>query len=130
MDWQALLTDSGQEAAAWEALDIHDYAVTVRPSCECLPEWIRTAVVLVRADTILDIQDADTGEPVEYRHHYRTVTGFFDLIQDALDRDAASVDVTYDSVLHFPTQIAIDYDVAIADDEIWYTVWGLVAQRN
>lgn len=116
--------------AAWEALGIHDYSITMQPSCYCLPEWIRTAVVVVRTDTILDVRDAATGEPLEHRYHYRTVDGLFDLIQDALDRQAASVEVTYDATYHFPATIAIDYEINTADEEIWYTVSGLVTQRE
>jgi hypothetical protein len=115
--------------AAWEAMGIHDYAITMQPSCYCLPEWIRTAVVVVRADTVLDVQDPNTGESLQHRYHYRTVSGLFDLIQDAFDRGAASVEVTYHETSHFPTSIAIDYEVNVADEEIGYTVWGLVMQR-
>jgi hypothetical protein len=118
------------QRAAWEALGIHDYSVTMQPQCYCPPEAIRTAVVQVRADTVLDVQDPATGEPPAFRQLYRTVEGLFDLIQDAFDRNAESVDVTYDEILHFPTNIAIDYDTNAYDEEIYYTVWGLATQRD
>ncbi len=49
-----------------------------------------------------------------------SVTRLFDLIQDAIDRDAASIIVEYQTSLGYPFDISIDYDAAVADEEVRY----------
>jgi len=45
----------------------------------------------------------------------------FALIQDAIDREADKITVTYDETLGYPTAINIDYSVMMADEEQSYT---------
>ncbi|HEU0021543.1 MAG TPA: DUF6174 domain-containing protein [Dehalococcoidia bacterium] len=46
-------------------------------------------------------------------------------LQDAIDRDAASIRVNYDSRLGYPVSIAIDYNTMMADEELGFSVSGL-----
>ncbi len=54
-----------------------------------------------------------------------SVDALYDVIQGAVDRDAAVVTVSYDNALHYPTSIQIDYIINAADDELSVTASGL-----
>ena len=51
---------------------------------------------------------------------YRTVDGLFDLIQYAINEDAASITAAFDSTLGYPTDANIDYDADTADEEMGF----------
>ncbi|MEH2050193.1 DUF6174 domain-containing protein [Nostoc sp.] len=44
------------------------------------------------------------------------------MIQDAINRNAFSLNVRYNSKLGYPTQIDIDYNSQIANEEIFLTI--------
>jgi hypothetical protein len=48
--------------------------------------------------------------------------GVFDLIEDALDRDAGRIEVTYDSRYGHPIDATIDYILNAVDDELSFRV--------
>ena len=56
-----------------------------------------------------------------------TVGDLFDLLEEAYDRGAVTVNVTFDSEAGYPTELYIDYDQRMADEEIGYTVTDLDA---
>ena len=66
-----------------------------------------------------DVESGDSVDP-DFRASFRSVTRLFDLIQDAIDQDAASIIVEYQTDLGYPFEISIDYDAAVADEEVRY----------
>jgi hypothetical protein len=67
---------------------------------------------------------ANTGKPVnpEYFKNYNSIPKLFDLVQDAIAKKAHSLSVTYHPTLGYPTQINIDYDQQMADEELYLTI--------
>ena len=61
---------------------------------------------------------------------FDTIDGLFNMVDDAIDRNAHSLDVTYDEQLGFPTIIAIDFLENAIDDEITVTATGLTPISN
>jgi len=101
----------------WSQAAIQDYQIVVQQLCFC--GYTRPVRVTVRSGNIVSRVDADTGEPVPPQgEHVRDVRGLFDLIRDAIKRDAYSLAVTYDGTFGFPTQINIDYIGNAIDDEL------------
>ena len=56
---------------------------------------------------------------------YVTVEALFDLLEDAESEEAYSVDVEYDPLLGYPTDLFIDYSENTADEELGYRASGL-----
>ena len=73
--------------------------------------------------------DDDIPVPLHLADVWGTVEDMFRLIEDAIDRDAESVQVTYHDRLGYPTHISIDYSSRIADDELVVTAADLVLQN-
>jgi len=106
----------------WGERQPPSYSLTVRRSCECLPEMIGPVVVVVRDGQVESRHYVSSGEPVPstYADVFPTVDGLFARIEDALRQGAAKLEVDYDPTLGYPLRIAIDYNATAADDEVTY----------
>jgi Family of unknown function (DUF6174) len=108
----------------WDQANISNYRITVSNSCFCIPDARGPVVIEVRNGQTTSITSVATGKPVnpQFFEKYRTIPKLFNVVQDAINREAFSLDVRYDPKLGYPTQINIDYDSQIADEEIFLTI--------
>lgn len=106
----------------WEANGSDNYDIRLGWLCFCPVDLITERTIEVRNNAV-----ASGGFPVESGTlaEHQTVDGLFNLIEDALDRDAATLDISYHPTLGYPTQGNIDYDLRMADEEIGFTVHDL-----
>lgn len=107
----------------WSEQNILNYRYTLTNGCFCIPE-ARGPVVITVQNGIATSITTPTGEPVnpEFFERYKTIPKLFDVIADAIARKAFDLDVQYDSQLGYPTQININYDSQIADEELYLTI--------
>lgn len=112
--------------AAWEAAGVSDYEYEIHRQCECSPEWVRPARVLVIGGEVEEAWYSDSGSLAPSPGYYPTVDDLFDLIEEAIRREAPGLQVSYDPVLQYPTTISIDYDLEVVDDELSITARDLV----
>lgn len=103
----------------WEAAGLADYRWTVTRNCFCIDESRGPAVVTVRDGAVTAVETVDGGRPVDpmYRDLFPSVEGLFAVIEDALARGAATVDVRFDAGSGVPLHVWIDYDEMMADEE-------------
>ncbi|MBC1238788.1 DUF6174 domain-containing protein [Nostoc sp. 2RC] len=109
----------------WNNQNISNYRYTFSNGCFCIPEARGPVIIEVRNGKIKSITSVATGQPVqnpEYFQNYNTIPKLFNVIQDAINRKAYSLDVAYNPRLGYPTQINIDYNSQIADEEIYLTI--------
>lgn len=102
--------------AEWEAavaLAGENYSMDYRIVCFCPRTPLISAIFL---DGNAFTYTASDGQPVDEFQQY-SIASMFDLIQEAIDQDAASINVTYGE-FGTPENIQIDYDTGIADEEI------------
>jgi len=104
----------------WEKLAIKDYNFVVRRSCYCPHEEKKQ--ITVTSGTISEAKYIPSNTVLDTNTQQETIDGYFDIIQDALDKNAHRLTVTYDETYGFPSDIAIDYNEQIADEEIYYTL--------
>ncbi len=118
--YRALAETVDQERERWETNRPPAYQFTYQRICFCVPDWVRPVVIDVTDDRIGRILYADDATPVgpTYWKSYHTIDGLFALIDSALARDAAQVTVQFDEALGYPTQLYIDEDLRIADEEL------------
>ena len=107
----ALLRHQGR----WIRTGIDDYTYTGRWLCPCPPEYQAGAWVTVRDGRIADIapEDPDIGSIPEPERFL--VTEVFNLLQDAITRDAARISVDYDQRYGNPVTLLITYDYLSGD---------------
>ena len=108
----------------WDRQRPAAYDYTLSHSCFCTVDVTRAVVIVVRGNVVENRTYSDNGAavPAQYNDIFPTIDGMFAVIFNATDRNAARVDVAYDPAFGFPTRIALDGSVKIADDESWYTL--------
>lgn len=113
--------------AIWEAAGIERYDMTVEES-GFVRQWRGIFAVqdgeVLNADTLLMIPD--DGLPAEQL----SVEDLFAKIEDALDRDAHLVDVSYDPILGFPRSVFIDLSELIIDEEFSFEVLSVTPEAE
>lgn len=113
----------------WEAQGLEDYRYVARRGCFCPSEVVAPVVVEVRGGEVVARTYQESGEPVEstYAGLWPSLDGVFDIVQDAIDREAAQITVEYHSDLGYPQSIAIDYQENAVDEELAFTAGELDA---
>ncbi|MFN6563807.1 MAG: DUF6174 domain-containing protein [Nostoc sp. ChiSLP01] len=108
----------------WNKQNISNYRYTFSNGCFCIPEARGPVIIEVRNGQTKSITSVATGQPVnpEFFQKYNTIPKLFNVIQDAIARRASNLDVNYSPRLGYPTQINIDYNSQIADEEIYLTI--------
>lgn len=109
--------------ARWASVGPDSYTFTLQRICFCLPESSGPARVTVIDGAVSGVVYAESGEPVpeQYAYGFPSVGGLFDVIEEALEQDAARVDVTYDPETGVPIDIFIDYHEGVADEELGFS---------
>ncbi|MEM1127013.1 MAG: DUF6174 domain-containing protein [Bacteroidota bacterium] len=136
LDLDRDVTPDTSDRDRWEDQDLSDYRYTLSIQCFCIP--LGDLHITVRADTVaavdvnLDLtgqgySPADSMAFVERsRGNARTIDDVFDQIHEARVRGAHRVNVSYDAERRYPTDVYLDYEENIADDELGLTLRDLV----
>ena len=105
----------------WLAHAVPSYTVEVSRYCFCYVNWMQPVRLTVVDNVIVSAVAVSSGDTLSATDlaasGYRTVDDLFQVVLDALAGHAASVHVTYDPVLGYPREIAIDYIDEAVDDE-------------
>jgi hypothetical protein len=108
---------------AWEARNVDSYSYVLRRICFCAGAT-QPARVVVQDGQKVSVTLVETGEPVSQAEleFFLTIDELFDFIQDAIDREAHRIDVTYDPDRGIPLTISIDYEELAVDEEMAFEV--------
>ncbi|MEH2002644.1 MAG: DUF6174 domain-containing protein [Nostoc sp.] len=111
----------------WRQQRIPNYRYEFTRSCFCFPKATEVVIIEVRNGVTTSITSKQTGKPLDGQlfQKYNTIPKLFNIIGNALTRKAANLTVQYDPIIGYPTQINIDYNSKIADDEIFFTIKNL-----
>ena len=114
-----------QSRTRWYNAGITDYEFTITRVCECLAESTGPVVVEVRNGVIEERRYAG-GSPVDpqYADLFTAVPGLFDLVEEAIQREAAGLAVRYNDTYGYPESIQIDWVAGAVDDEVSYRITG------
>ena len=106
--------------AQWDAAEIHDYSMSFQRLCLfCGVEFLIPVRLTVRGDTIYEVTDLDTGAPVvePAEGAFLTINEVFDVIQGAITQSAVEIDVRYNSMFGYPTDVTIDFTRSSVRDD-------------
>lgn len=104
--------------ALWEASGPSDYVYAVERLCFC--GYRGPARVTVEGGAVVSVVDlAEDEPPIEPTEElFPSVDGLFDILEDAIARDAHSISATYDPDTGVPVEFFIDYQENVADEEL------------
>ena len=119
-DFQLSLDDS---RGLWEASGVADYTMRFQRLTSCFicePTDLIAVRLTVRGDTIREVLDIQSDTLLTFDPTsgvFLTVDGLFDFIQEAIDLDAAEIDISYDAVWGYPVDITVDISRRFFEDE-------------
>jgi hypothetical protein len=103
----------------WASHGYTTYAFTLQQACFCL--FTGPVRVYVDNDSVIDARQIVDNKAVDVRA-VQTIATLFAFIDQGIASHAATLEVTYDSTLGYPSRIVYDGSTTIADDEVTYTV--------
>jgi len=113
--------------ARWVADRPTAYSYTLERLCFCGPEARGPVVVTVQGASVTERVYVGSDEPVApaLEDLYPSVDGLFEVLEEAMDRDAHRIEVTYDVGTGIPLDIWVDYAENVADEELGFAVRSL-----
>ncbi len=111
----------------WEKRGPPSYSYDYQAICFCIDSVLRPVRISVTDGAVSQVVFRDTQEMVasEGLDGYPTVEGLFDVVRDAIARNAHSIEVSYDALFGYPTEVSIDYQQNIADEEFGFRASSL-----
>ncbi len=108
----------------WVALRPADYVYEIERLCFCGVEARGPVEVTVTDGHVVARAFTDGGGdvPADFASLFPAADGLFDIIADALDRDAHEVRVTWDDQTGLPVDFWIDYIEFAVDEEVGYRI--------
>ena len=117
-----------QARLRWEGKNVASYSYIIELQCFCAPaSQLRPVLVTVQNGAVASLQyyhanpAQRTPAPAEVFGPYDTVEELFDIVDDAIDRDADLLQVGYDPEYGFPNTANIDYEAG-GSEQILFTV--------
>ena len=119
-----LRREVAENHARWQREGPTTYVYAVEHSCFCPIEAIGPVRVRVEGGSVASRTYAASGDTVgaTFAEIFPTVEGLFDVLERAIDRDAADVQVTWDPETGAPLQLSIDYIADAVDEEEGYRI--------
>ena len=112
-----------QARARWEQRGPANYSYQFQRGCFCgggSTEAVRITVADGIVTSVVRESDGQAVPPDQITLFFRiTIDSLFDIVGDALE-DASTVSAAYHPFWGYPTQVAIDYILNAADDEVNY----------
>jgi hypothetical protein len=123
-----ILADLKIHQKLWQSQKINHYEYIYNMICFCPPPANTPTKVFVKNKQVISVANPDTGEQIKNANldFYKSIDQLFEVIQDAVKRNADEIQITYDSQLGYPTKIFIDYIKLAADDEVSYSATNLM----
>jgi Family of unknown function (DUF6174) len=109
---------------AWRAANVDDYGYTLELNCACAPaSQLGIVRVTVRNGAVVSrVYTNGTAAPESVFGPYDTVEELFDVVEDAISRDADLLSVIYHPTYGFPSLLQLDPSTSDADDHLEFVV--------
>jgi hypothetical protein len=108
----------------WAAQRPADYVYEIERLCFCGVEARGPVMATVAGGHVVAraFTDGSGDVPADFTSLFPPAEGLFDILEDALDRDAHEVRVTWDDETGLPVDFWIDYIEFAVDEEVGYRI--------
>lgn len=116
------------ERRRWREQNVKTYTYQLQVHCMCATPG-DPVVVEVNDGNVTSITRVSDGLRLSTAQYpmIRSVEGLFDLIQQAIDDQADTIFARFESSMHYPTEIQIDWKTSASDDDVSYVAGSLKA---
>ncbi len=113
----------------WISNPAATYSFVLTPICFCPQDLLDPVTVLVVDGVVASVSYVKSGKAPEHDGYgrYVTIDELFDTIQEAIDGGASQITAAYDPQVGYPTDVRIDYDTRMADEEYTFTASAYTA---
>ncbi len=112
-----------QAMARWEGSGVADYTYIGAWVCFCPEEYRADTQVTVLSGSVTAVDSADPAfATIPAPERFVPIEGLFALIWEALDQNAARIEVFYDETYGYPVDLFIDHDERMADEETRFSI--------
>ncbi|MEQ8329896.1 MAG: DUF6174 domain-containing protein [Longimicrobiales bacterium] len=113
--------------ALWATVRPQAYEYRMVRRCFCIDASLGPVDVTVVAQAVVQRRYHETGDPVpeEWQDLFPSVEGLFAILEDAVARNAHSIDITWDPERGIPLEAFIDYNEQTVDEELGFAVLAL-----
>lgn len=106
----------------WQESNVQNYSFVFKRYCECMgPQSARVTIENGKVTKVVDPTDS-TVDLFNNVYLHETVDSFLDMIQKSLKAKPANARFTFDAEYGYPTEISIDPNERMVDDEVSYTL--------
>ena len=120
-----LIQELEENRQIWRSQSSENYQYIYQQQCFCTPPSNTPLKVSVKNDKITEVINLTNNQTITALIFPKTIEELFNIIEQAIKRDADEILINYDASFGYPTRIAIDYQKVLADDEITYTIENL-----
>ncbi|MDJ0844185.1 DUF6174 domain-containing protein [Crocosphaera sp.] len=120
-----LIEEMKENRQLWRSQRLKNYQYIYQQQCFCVPPSNTPLKVSVKNDKITEVVDLNNNQIIADLTFPKSIDELFNIIKDAIQRNADEILITYDQTLGYPTRVAIDYQKILADEEVTYTVENL-----
>lgn len=125
----SILEELRKNQQLWAKQNLRNYRYTLQVNCFCPPQITQPVVIEVRRGRTVSTRAANNRNTVnrDFFKDYDSVDKLFEIIRDAVAKNAHRIEVNYHPTLGYPTKVSIDYSQQMADEERYFTVERLEA---
>lgn len=112
--------------AKWGDADIHDYQFIYNTYCFCV--MLQNVVIVVQQDKVTSAFYQASGEylPDNQLAGLPTIDSLFNIIEDAINRNAYRLTASYNDDYGYPAEVSIDYEKNTIDEEFGFSASNLM----
>ena len=114
--------DFKENKDTWESTRPENYSFTLQRSGFIAGEAAKPVDLIIHGNTIVDATFSDGSNAMVPEYNQLSVTDLFKTIGNALDSNAAKVEVKYDADTGVPESIFVDQSELIADEELYLSI--------
>ena len=115
----------------WERSGIRSYTYQAAWQCFCIQDYVARVKVRLEDGRVMSttfVEDGFTGD-VPDPERFGTVENLFAIVGDAVAQDAARINASYHAELGYLTEVFVDYDERMADEEQGVTIFTFTTSR-
>ncbi len=118
-----------QAQERWERSGVADYTYTGAWVCFCPEGYRADTQVTVSGGKVTGVDPAAPGiDAIPAPERFVPIDDLFALIQEAITNNAARIEVSYDETYGYPTDLFIDHDERMADEETSFAISSFTPQ--
>ncbi len=124
-NYSPLIEELEENREIWRSQSLETYQYIYQQRFFCTPPSNTPLKVSVKNDKITEVVNLNNNQLITDLTFPKTIEELFEIIEQAIQKNADEILINYDASFGYPTRVAIDYQKILADEEVTYTIENL-----